>query len=58
MDPNANLLEQLDKAYRIAYGDPEKDWSTETAEELADLVLALNNWITTGGFLPTSWRKD
>ena len=53
MDPNANLSEQLELAKAIVATDhPEP----EDAERLAELVLALDDWITRGGFLPDSWR--
>jgi hypothetical protein len=47
MDPNTNL-EQIRAlvAERIEAGD-----------ELVELVEALDNWITRGGFLPRDWKK-
>ena len=42
MDPNANLLEQL----RLA---------SNQGGRLAELVIALDDWIARGGFLPTRW---
>lgn len=49
MDPTANLQEQLRIAKRIANG------RDADSVRLADLVIALNEWITRGGFLPAPW---
>ena len=50
MDPDANLRAQLLIAQRIVDASPGLD-----AERLAELVLALHDWITCGGFLPAAW---
>lgn len=64
MDPDANLKEQLALAESIieqadsddSDGDmPQID--THDAVRLAELVLAINEWISRGGFLPQQWRK-
>lgn len=68
MDPDANLERQREIAQEIvtlidsSEGD---DWSetersvleqvSALANELADLVSALDEWITKGGFLPGAW---
>lgn len=62
MDPNVNLAEQRsiarclldmhDSGNVLDAGEIE-----ENAIMLADLVIALDEWITKGGFLPTTWRK-
>jgi hypothetical protein len=58
MDPNANLEEQLRLAARIVEdGDSGVGASSLHADRLAELVLALNEWITNGGFLPERWRQ-
>ena len=66
MDPNANIAEQLDLAAEILAdidrADPEEDIDAldavlANAEKLAQLVLALNQWIATGGFLPERWAR-
>jgi hypothetical protein len=49
MDPNANLEEQRRIARRILDGD-DRD-----AERLAELVEALDEWLASGGFLPSDW---
>jgi hypothetical protein len=55
MDPNANLERQLILAQRIVDSYNEDGLKVD-AEELADLVLALNEWIKKGGFLPKEWK--
>ena len=56
MDPNANLKEQLMLASRLLYQceNDERNDSNDVGE-LAELVIALNDWIASGGFLPSSW---
>jgi len=62
MDPDANLEEQLSLAQSIIEGDnvdPEGHHvvsSPEDAERLAELVLALHEWIQKGGALPSAWE--
>lgn len=51
MDPNAALAEALDAARAIQDGDEE--W--HTADKLAERLLALDEWLTKGGFLPGRW---
>lgn len=57
MDPNANIEEQRDLAQRIinseSYGDEVDD---DDARRLAELVLALDRWLSSGGFKPGSWK--
>jgi hypothetical protein len=56
MDPNANLKEQLELAASIHRKiDNEHVLNDDEAGRLADLVIALNDWITGGGFLPDTW---
>lgn len=52
MDPNANLQEQLSIAKAIL---ADKQEHTFIGVRLAELVEALDGWITRGGFLPESW---
>lgn len=60
MDPNANLTEQLAlaAAFLRAADDDEPDQSPDMddARRLAELVLALDEWLRRGGFLPADWR--
>jgi hypothetical protein len=53
MDPNANLAEQLQIARRLSEGH-----ESPQAERLADLVIALDEWIRIGGFLPDAWDTE
>jgi hypothetical protein len=54
VDPTENLRQQLALASSIAR-DAE---NTDEADSLAYLVLALNEWITKGGFLPIGWQMN
>jgi hypothetical protein len=52
MDPTANLNRQLELAEDLATsGSP-------AAAELAELVLALDLWLTRGGFRPEPWARQ
>jgi hypothetical protein len=58
MDPNANLKEQLElaKAMIVAYEDSESNGiDQDDANRLAELVLALHEWLGNGGFKPQAW---
>jgi len=53
MDPNANLEEQIQIASDILSGNEDE----QDAERLAELVIALDEWISMGGFLPNIWKE-
>ena len=56
MDPNENLKEQLRLAEIIIES---QDGNTHLfAEELAELVLGLDHWLSCGGSLPDAWHRD
>lgn len=63
MDPNANLSEQLTLARCILDANgSSRQYHLQTGRDLdedvvqlAELVQALNGWITKGGFLPSAW---
>ncbi len=62
MDPEANLREQRKLAAEIVSAPDPVDEAgyielDERANRLADLVQALDEWLTKGGFLPADWRK-
>lgn len=57
MDPDENLREQWEIAHRLTEKPQNTERDLEDAERLAELVLALDTWITNGGALPKSWRK-
>lgn len=52
MDPDAALAEMLD----ISHADQSE--FHEDIHRLAELTLALHEWITSGGFLPAAWRAN
>lgn len=56
MDPNANLEEQLKLAKRIAESDD--GHSLEDGVRLAELVIALDEWLAKGGFKPARWTTE
>lgn len=58
MDPDANLAEQRKLAADLVddYVD-ENETFRDKAERLAELVQALDGWITKGGFLPAAWQS-
>lgn len=53
MDPNENLKQQREIVNRLLYGNPEEN----DGERLAELVEALDNWLSNQGFLPTDWNR-
>ena len=55
MDPNENLAHQLRLAKSII--DDEYEVDSADAVDLAELVVALNDWIVAGGFLPAAWKR-
>ena len=54
MDPNANLDRLLELARRMADQEAD-DIEEDNAIELAELILALDEWLRRGGFLPRRW---
>lgn len=58
MDPNANLKEQLEQVQLLLYGKAlSADDYVEVAGRLAELVEALDEWLSKGGFLPGRWER-
>lgn len=57
MDPNANLKEQRRIVKRLQDDTLNADDRLHYAERLADLVEALDNWLSNGGFPPTDWGR-
>lgn len=57
MDPDATLatMRDLRQAIMTSTGGDE-DALRSDAFELAELVEALDEWLTKGGFLPTEWN--
>lgn len=58
MDPNATLMElrALAQAH-MDEGPEETGLDVADAVRMAELVQALDEWITRGGFLPDAWQK-
>jgi len=59
MDPDANLAElrrEITEYIRIAdVADRQFDEGPD-ADRIVELVQALDEWISKGGFLPVAWR--
>lgn len=61
MDPDANLAELLKLAAKLQdFEMPPYSGGTDEHDvhRLCELVTALDEWITKGGFLPARWRND
>jgi hypothetical protein len=61
MDPSANLREQLHLAVSITKANEGEDGGSidvVDACRLAELVLALDQWVCRGGFLPQRWQIE
>lgn len=69
MDPTANLREQREIVQDIlrtwddcsADGDltaGQQEHVAGQANRLSELAIALDGWLTTGGFLPEQWRRN
>lgn len=59
MDPNAALAEIRDCANRIilAFAEGIQPIPTDV-EELAAAARDLDEWLSSGGFLPSAWEKQ
>lgn len=57
MDPDAALAELLDlaRAHQAELDDESTSPHADTGR-MADLVLALHEWIDRGGYIPTAWQ--
>lgn len=59
MDPNANLKEQREIANRLLDDESESpDGFANDATRLAELVVALDEWLSKGGFQPQAWGSS
>lgn len=56
MDPNAALANMNRLAALILRDDTNDRTKAILADELAESVQALNQWIAGGGFLPDAWK--
>lgn len=58
MDPNANIEEQLNLASALLeIVEDGQEFDEDDVQRLADLVHALDTWLTGGGFLPERWKR-
>jgi hypothetical protein len=60
MDPNANLKEMLELAEQIQRDYEDEDGNgvdQDDANRLAELILAMHNWLGNGGFRPNAWGR-
>jgi len=62
MDPNAALTEMLELAQRFVECPDDKEMGEHDGcqcaahmERMGELVLALDSWLSTGGFAPAKW---
>lgn len=53
MDPDENLKQQLWLAKCLAENPKDEAF----AYQLSELVIAMNDWIANGGFLPKKWSR-
>jgi hypothetical protein len=57
MDPDANLAELRRIAARVLAAPSIEEIDCADAERIADLVDALDGWLSRGGFLPDAWKR-
>lgn len=61
MDPNA-CLEKIRDLYerlvRVSDAEPDAPVAAEDAQELAEAVNDLDDWLCKGGFLPSDWNRN
>lgn len=54
MDPNACLMELRELTRMVNDGEA---FAERNLERIAELVEALDGWLSRGGFLPTVWQR-
>lgn len=59
MDPDTNLKEQLGLSLQLIEdsNDFGGEMTKEDAQRLAELVVAMDEWLFKGGFLPSRWQQ-
>lgn len=58
MDPNANLKEQRELAAHLLWlEENDREIDHDDVLRLSELVIALDNWIASGGFPPDAWAR-
>lgn len=72
MDPNETLRRLLELARQVDFDAVQRvgvdnddfvpiqeyEYVLGQAQEMSELIAALNNWICKGGFLPNQWAKS
>ena len=56
MDPTANLAEQRRLVEELHHGNLSEMDAADAGRRLADLVKALDEWLSGWGFLPAAWK--
>jgi hypothetical protein len=57
MNPNETLAEIRELLLNGGIGGRDLVRSYDSADRLAELIEALDNWISRSGFLPDAWAK-
>lgn len=59
MDPNAVLVELRAACsdYEETRGDGETCAGIDAADRMRDAAVALDQWLSKGGFLPSDWQR-
>lgn len=58
MDPNATLARIRERAQEILSIRAAGDEALAAADELAEHVQAMDEWLSKGGFLPQAWAEN
>ena len=59
MDPDANLQEQIEIADQLLQNEyASREDELAASLRLAELVLALDQWLTHRGFFPECWTHE
>jgi len=57
MDPDAAIEELLNLAELVISRADDGEWTGDCdILRIAELTLALDGWLTVGGFMPTRWK--
>jgi hypothetical protein len=57
VDPNV-ALRRLRELANIVLNDPTEEGNAGAADEMAELFLALDEWLKQSGFKPIEWSKQ
>lgn len=56
MDPNATLARIREVRNEILNGNHDDAYMSSLADDLAELIQSLDEWLSNGGFRPTAWN--